>query len=278
MSSIATELNRFARQMDVDYNYHHKIAHNNKAYAHAIENTCKDNAEMAKEILKHTNAFYIKQDDAPRKGSQKYKPYIVCDICIDDSLVRSEVNLRREIIQYDLINQGLNIDEIRIIPAKGGMKQQHPFKEYANEAHGRIKEKQNDKALNEDSDKSNDIKLKELIENLETVKRALCKVFKEDTACITDKINAVILDYVPPKDTDKKGRRKIFYCLYFYSTDSKVREILEQNKCFIMSAACSLQLNVKYIDVHTATQDMKTLKAFPRNANPLPYLANTDKK
>ncbi len=272
MPSIATELNRFAQQLNLDSDSDLELEQINKAFIHAIESTCKDNAGMAKEILKHTNGFYIQKDDTPKKGSQKNQSFLVCGICIDDPLVRSEVNLRREMIQYDLIGQGYNVDEIRIIPAKRGMKQRHPYIEEASKTQKRIEEgnksdppeKDNkvnpDKYLNEDQGK-----------NLEIVKKVLCRVFREETESVIEKINAVTLDELSSKNANKYGRR-IYYRLHFYSNDSGIRKRIEQNKRFILSVSHDFGLYVRYVGVHKAQRNMTDLKAFPKNAESSSYV------
>lgn len=102
------------------------ITANNAAYVASVREIWKSEA-ACRVILDHTNAFYIRKDKRPRKGPDKDKPHIVCEICMDEPLVRSEMDARKEMMSLSLAKRGLTFDEIRIIPARRGMRQRHPF-------------------------------------------------------------------------------------------------------------------------------------------------------
>ncbi len=102
------------------------IARNNIAYRTAVKNIWRDPSSR-KLIFEHTNAFYIREDKTPKKGPFKNNPYIVCDIVLDDGLVRSEIDTHRELLMAHLLNEGLEFEKINIIPAKGNMRNRHPF-------------------------------------------------------------------------------------------------------------------------------------------------------
>lgn len=101
---------------------------NNAAYASAVREIWKTEA-ASRLILDHTNAFYVRKDERPRKGPDKEKPHVLCDICMDEPLIRSEMDARKEMLSLALKARGLTFDEIRIIPARRGMRQRHPFKD-----------------------------------------------------------------------------------------------------------------------------------------------------
>ncbi len=92
---------------------------------------CAPHREMAAYLLAHTNAFYIRRDETPRKGPDKDKPYIVCEVCVDDAMAKSEINMRQELIKLALASEGIHFEEFRIITARGGMRSRHPFLEIA---------------------------------------------------------------------------------------------------------------------------------------------------
>lgn len=104
------------------------VMSNQAAYASAVREIWKTEA-AARLILDHTNAFYVRKDERPRKGPDKDKPHILCEICMDEPLIRSEMDARKEMLALALAQRGLSFDEIRIIPARRGMRQRHPFKE-----------------------------------------------------------------------------------------------------------------------------------------------------
>lgn len=98
----------------------------NFAYKTAVAHVWK-NKDASELILAHTNAFYVREDTAPKKGSYKDRKYILCEICIDDPTVRSEVDNLRGPLELALRANGLSFDELRIIPARRGMRKRHPF-------------------------------------------------------------------------------------------------------------------------------------------------------
>ena len=126
MQNLSDCLEKLLRDLNADAAKFLRIAKNNDAYAEAIRALWPDE-KAAQLILDHTNAFYIRNDERPRKGPDKDKPYIVCEVCIDDPLVRSEIDTHRELLQLHLRGAGLSFEELRIIPARRGMKKRHPF-------------------------------------------------------------------------------------------------------------------------------------------------------
>lgn len=126
MPRLSTELKKVIGNLDGDAAKFFKIAQNNERYKQAVRDIWLDDAPVEL-ILAHTNAFYVRKDETPRKGPDKDKPYIVCEICADDPLVRSELDTHRELLQLALKKQGMDFEEIRIIPARRGMKNRHPF-------------------------------------------------------------------------------------------------------------------------------------------------------
>lgn len=105
-----------------------KVMANNAAYVAAVRDIWTNEA-AARLILDHTNAFYIRKDERPRKGPDKDKPYILCEVCLDEPLIRSEMDTRKEMLALALAKRGLTFNEIRIIPARRGMRQRHPFRD-----------------------------------------------------------------------------------------------------------------------------------------------------
>lgn len=120
-------INEFLESMGEDYKKMARINSNNSVYRYAITSIWKDEA-ASKTILDHTNAFYIRQDTKRRKGPDKDKPYMVCEICTDDPVVRSELDTHKELLALALRTNGLSFEELRLLSAKGNMRKRHPFK------------------------------------------------------------------------------------------------------------------------------------------------------
>ncbi len=112
--------------MGVDAAKAAKTALNNNAYRQAVKGIWTD-AEASKLILDHTNAIYFLEDTRPKKGFPKDRKYIVCEICVDDSMVMSEIDTHRELLQFALRSNGLAFEEVRIVFAKFDMRKRHPF-------------------------------------------------------------------------------------------------------------------------------------------------------
>lgn len=126
MESIQSLLIKAVGDLGGDAKKFAAISRNNIAYKQAIKKVWPDDAS-AQLILDHTNAFYIRLDERPKKGEAKNQDHYICEIVLDDPVVRSEVDTHRELIFINLKMSGLNFDEIKIIPAKGNMRNRHPF-------------------------------------------------------------------------------------------------------------------------------------------------------
>lgn len=127
LKEISKCINQFLMSMDADAAKLAKNINNNNIYKKAVESIWKDK-EASSLILTHTNAFYIRKDDKPCRQYAEKGANILCEVCIDDPLVRSELDTHRELLQFALRTNGLTFDELRIIPSKGNMRKRHPFK------------------------------------------------------------------------------------------------------------------------------------------------------
>lgn len=128
MKKLATSIESYIKAVCPDADKLISATKRNTMYMEAVRKVWK-NKDASRLILDHTNAFYIRKDDRPKKGIYKDRPYMLCDICIDDPAIRSEVDVRRELLTLALKETGLTFDELRILPARRGMRDKHPFKE-----------------------------------------------------------------------------------------------------------------------------------------------------
>jgi hypothetical protein len=92
--------------------------------------------EAAHFILAHTNAVYImsgekgslvKRFDRPASANQTTTTGKVLVVYSDDSMVRSELDNRQELIKMKFHIAGEKIELVKIIPSVNNMKQRHPF-------------------------------------------------------------------------------------------------------------------------------------------------------
>lgn len=104
-----------------------KIAQNNDAYEQAVRKTWSDNPDASEYLLAHTNSLFFAKDETPRKGEGKEIDRYVMGVYIDDPMVRSELNARRELLMFHLMHAGMRFDELRIIPSTMGMRERHLF-------------------------------------------------------------------------------------------------------------------------------------------------------
>lgn len=128
MKKLSSSIESYIRALCPDADKLIASTERNANYVEGIRTVWKDEL-AAKMILEHTNAFYIREDDRPKKGMFKDRPYILCEICIDDPAIRSEVDTRRELLTLALKKSGLSFDELIIKPARRGMRDRHPFKD-----------------------------------------------------------------------------------------------------------------------------------------------------
>ena len=127
MARLGTEIANVLRNLSADSARMVRVNQVRQAYARAVRKVWKGNPGAVRLILEHTNAVYVRQDDRPRKGPDKDKPYILCEVYSDDSMVRAELDTWQQILQLSLVEQGIRFDEFRIFPSKLGMKERHPF-------------------------------------------------------------------------------------------------------------------------------------------------------
>lgn len=128
MKSLSSSIESYIKALCPDADKLISSTRRNGSYIEAVKRVWK-NPEASKLILDHTNAFYVRADDRPKKGIYKDKPYIICEICIDDPAIRSEVDVRRELLMLALRECGLTFEELHIKPARRSMRERHPFRE-----------------------------------------------------------------------------------------------------------------------------------------------------
>lgn len=128
LRGISDCMNELFESMGADTAKLSRIADNNLLYKRAIRSIWKDD-EAASMILGHTNAFYLREDDRARKGIPLGTSYPVCEVCVDDPLVRSEIDTHKELLAFILRTEGLKFEDMRIISARGDMRKRHPFGE-----------------------------------------------------------------------------------------------------------------------------------------------------
>lgn len=128
MMSLGGELSKVIGALDGDAAKFMSIALNNDRYRQAVR-AVWPREEQARMILDGTNGFYIRQDTSPRKGPGKDEPYMVCTVCAEDALIRAELDTHRELLHLKLRQLGIQTEELRIVPARRGMKAKHPFRE-----------------------------------------------------------------------------------------------------------------------------------------------------
>lgn len=126
MKNLSQSLQAVIKTLGPEAEQQASIASRNASYVGAIQAVWKD-ATASQLILSHTNAFYVRKDETPKKGPDKDKPYIVCEVVLDDPLIRSEMDNKRGMVEIALRERGLSFNEFRIIPARLGMRKRHPF-------------------------------------------------------------------------------------------------------------------------------------------------------
>lgn len=94
--------------------------------------------EAAPLVLDHTNAVYImsaekgnavRRFDRPASDTQGFASVgNVLVVCLDDSMVRSELDNRQELVKMKFREKGEPVEALKIVPSIRDMKQRHPFR------------------------------------------------------------------------------------------------------------------------------------------------------
>lgn len=127
MKNITDCLDEVMSSMSGEHGKLARIASNNAIFIKAVSSIWKDD-EASNLILSHVNAFYVRMDSKAKIGIPLGQEYAVCEVCVDDPLVRSEIDTHREILSAVIQAEGLDFEELRIISARGDMRKRHPFK------------------------------------------------------------------------------------------------------------------------------------------------------
>ncbi|MCD8316440.1 MAG: hypothetical protein LUB61_03420 [Eggerthellaceae bacterium] len=102
-----------------------KAHRNNHLFRESVLEVWKDNPDGAQFLLEHINALYFMKDKAPKKANSQDEFY--CEIAVDDSMAKAEINARRELLVLSMQERGFDFSSLRIVSARGNMKQRHPF-------------------------------------------------------------------------------------------------------------------------------------------------------
>lgn len=132
MQSIGTGLSSLFKSIAPKDARALRIAESNERYRQAVVATWHENPAAADFLLKSTCSLYLKRDDAPRKAAPAgadARPPLVMGVYLNDSMARSELNARREVLRLALAQVGTRVDEIVIHPATGNMRQRRVFPE-----------------------------------------------------------------------------------------------------------------------------------------------------
>ena len=91
-------------------------------------------------VLDHTNSVYVmsgeqggnlRRFDRPRSETQGVVAGKVLAVYCDDSMVRSELDNRQELLKMKFKEQGEDVEALRILPSTRDMKNRHPFRDEA---------------------------------------------------------------------------------------------------------------------------------------------------
>lgn len=240
------------------------IARNNRAYADAVKDIWKRNKLGAIYVLRATNAFYVRNDEAPRKGPGKDEPYPVAEVCISDASIRSEVGIRKEQLRQTLRLHGIHVEEVRIIASRRGMRERHPFLEEA-EALERDSRPLASVAAGCQEDGLSSLQRK----RLETVKRAFCIALGVNAQVVLDKVCAASVEELAPVGGGKarKGRRLPCRCA-LYTQDAALAGLVSAVRGPFLAAARELGLWVTEVRVAPWEGDGR-LRAFPPQGAPV---------
>ncbi|MCI2241960.1 hypothetical protein [Adlercreutzia faecimuris] len=129
MGRIDVEISNYLAQANPELAKKLRVSGYYSALERAVKKVWKEDEFAAHYVLAHINAFYITTDTAPVKKKYRDQHWAICTICIDDSLIRGDVDARQGLLKLALANEGIHFDELRLLPSKFDMKTRHPFQE-----------------------------------------------------------------------------------------------------------------------------------------------------
>lgn len=275
MRNLGFELERTMAQVNPQIGRHLKITRYRGAYADAIQRVCAPHREMAAYLLAHTNAFYIRRDETPRKGPDKDKPYIVCEVCVDDAMAKSEINMRQELIKLALASEGIHFEEFRIITARGGMRSRHPFLEIAKQVRAGSYSRGAASSGLGAMGVAGDGAKRDKLHDLENVKRALILVFEDSSDLVIESIVAADVVAFKASDASQLQRTsRVAFRIHLYANDERIRALLMTHAPHILSHARELGLNARSLQVYEPEAAMAGHRAFPRCGSPEVYFGS----
>ena len=272
MESIATGVSNLLASLDVDATRELRIALNNQRFKDAVMGAWADNPDAALYVLAHTNSLYVEKDTAPRKGRDKDRDHVVLGVYLDDSLARSEINARRELLRLTLAQQGMHIDEVRDHIAAFDMKDRHLYPDAlerladlfgAPKPGGSLRERPNARPSNGASADQSEL--------LETLKRAFCLSFQslEHAWAMLEKIEGAALTEVSFSKNASHSTQRYRCHLYVAEGDVEgMSAIIGRSGETIISRARPLGLPIREIAVHRSPETLSGRKAFPRSGRP----------
>lgn len=255
MANLGHEASRLIAQMNPDAAKFLKAAKNRDAYVRAAQCAWRDNEAAARLVLAHTNAFYVRRDERPRKGPDKDKPYMLGEICIDDPVIRSDVNARRELLKLELAYGGIHVDEVRIIPAKMGMKERHPFAEIAKLG---FQGADMCDVGRRGAGRAPEAALKDDEEGLVALRRVLCLVFGEKAHIISKKVASARLEPVRFDGQAERRTLRQSYWMHVYTDDSQLVKLMKTYEREIISRSREIGINVRAIQFHCTNLEKST--------------------
>lgn len=271
MESLATGISNLLAALDPDEAKLLRIAQNNTRYKNSVVSTWSDDPNVADFLLSHTNGLYFKEDTAPRKGAAKDKGWYLLGVYIDDSMARSEINARRELLRLAMAQEGLHVDEIVIHPARAGMKEHHLFPESVERIAQLLGCAQADSPSGKRAPKA-DARHARADQSilLETVKRAFCRSFEnlDQAGSILEKIEGAAL--VETRFSRRAASGTPYYRLHLYASDrEKMQAVIDVYGDTVISCAKPLGLMIQGIAVHESNETLRGACAFPKTGQPV---------
>lgn len=256
MAKLGTEMGFLMSELSADASRMMRIERMRQTFARAVRKLWAGNPTAVRLILGHINAVYVRKDDRPRKGPDKAKPFYVCEIYSDDSTVRAELDNWRQLLQMALHEQGIRVDEFRLLPSKFGMKERRPFEKLLELDLEQMDEELKGGPADVVSTLASDS------EKLDIFKRAVFCTFPEHAEGVLDKMNAVSLTPVPALGQRQVARGRGGEFCNIFTTERTLHEVMMLYKKKMMDNAFRLGLTLRTIKVF-AWNGPAEARAFP---------------
>lgn len=263
MRSLSTEMDELVASWGSEATAALKRSRNRDGFRRAVERTWRTRPDIARFILMHTNSIFLKEDTRLRKGPDKHASRWIFGLYLDEPLARTEVDSWQAALLQNLRLEGFGVAELRVFPAKWGMRTRRLFPELWEEIPDKV-----ETPLLRQSWSAYDESLA-----LDTIKRAAMLAFgdEERAWAFLSKVQGARLREISPEHSwnqpekdDLRQNQKRFRLTLYVSDYENMRVIVDTFRSSLKAQSRLLGLRLGSIWVYRAPSSLEGCCAFKR--------------